>query len=233
MSQWMRRIVTALGALAAVNLVACAALLSWLFATDRMDGTRFGELRRWMATPIAEERAMAGRAESARRTDSEREVELVRLAIPPRSAAERSAEIDRAIDQAQLRRRLVDEQGRLLGQSLEARLMQLHDAEKQFEESAAERQQAIAAEQTLRNDAQFKKTVALLDASPAKQSKEWMLELLRTGRRAEAVRYLDAMSKYAASRLMRELKGAEETALAADLLEALRRRSIDAADDTQ
>jgi len=233
MNAWTRRVVTALGVLAAVNLVLCTALLTWLFTTDRMDGTRFGELRSWIVTPIAEERAADEQTAATLRGDAERELERVRLSIPPRSAAERAAEIDRAIDQAQLRRRLIDEQGRLLGAGLEARLAQLQEQEQLFDRRADERQQTRAAEDALRNDAQFRKTVALLDASPAKQSKEWMLELVQTGRRAEAVRYLDAMSKFAASRVLREMKSEEETALAADLLEALRRRNSDGADDPQ
>lgn len=226
---WIRRLVTALGVLAAVNLMAGGAFLGWLLATDRMDAERFGELRRRVFTPIQAERAALEADEAARREESAAAIERVRLAAPPRTAAERAAEVDRALDQAQIRRRLVDEEARLLGRGLDERFARLREEESSFDRSETERRAVQAAEEALRSNAQFKKTVQLLEASSPRQSKEWLLELVRTGRRDDAVRYLDSMSTYTASRVLRELKSAEETTLAADLLEALQRGSKGAA----
>lgn len=232
MSQTYHRIITALGVLAAINVMALAAFIGWLFVTDRMDGDRFGAMKRLVLTPIAEERASREREEAEARDAVAGEIERVRLSLPPRTSAERAEEIDRDLDQAQIRRRLVEEEARLLGRSLDERFEALKEETLVESRRAEERRAALAAEDAIRSGAQFRKTVALLDSAPPKQAKEWMLELMRTGRRDDAVRYLDSMSRFAASRLMRELKSVEETALGADLLEALRRRTLEGGDDT-
>ncbi len=227
-----RPVLTGLGVFAALNLAAIALLIAWLLSTGRMDGERFDRLRRLVSTPIETEREeiqLASRTlEESQRQAQERE----RLAIMPRSAAERLAEVEGALDQVQIRRRMMEEEARLLGKSLEERLALLREQhadldrrERRFDEREAE----IAAE---RSDAQFRKTVQLLESAPPKQAKEWLLQLSATGRQGDAVRYLDSMSRFAASRVLRELKSAEETARAADLLDALRRRDVDAADPT-
>lgn len=235
MTRWLRAAITALAVLAVANLVGFAALLGWLFATERMDGTRFGEIRRIIGTPISEARELEERRAAAEREEAERAIERVRLALPPRTASERAGEIDRSLDEAQLRRRMVEEEARLLGRSLDERAAQLRESQMAFDRSQEERRASTEAEQALLRDAQFRKTIALLDAAPPAQTKEWMLELMRSGRREDAVRYLDGMSKFAAGRVLRELKSAEETALAADLIQSMTHRtsSRDGSDDTR
>jgi len=225
LSPVVRVVVVALGILAAANLVALAAALVWLLGTDRMDAERFGRLKTLVLTPIAVEQATLDQVESERRAETAATIERARPSMPPRTAAERSEAIDRAIDQSEIRRRLIEEQARLLGRSLEERLEALREQTAAFERRDAERRAAIADDEAIRSSVQFRKTLALLDGAPPRQAKEWLLELLRSGRRDEAVRYLDAMSRYAASRVMRELKSAEEASLAADLLESIRRRT--------
>lgn len=228
----LRAAIVALGVFALVNLVLIGAALAWLFSTGRMDGERFQRLREIVATPIETERQAIQLAADRASEDARLEVERRRLGELPRTSAERAAEIDRGLDQAQLRRRMVEEEARLLGRSLETQAALLREQQLQLEQSSLRLHERVDAEAVERRDAQFRKTVQLLEAAPPRQSKEWLLELVSTGRRDEAVRYLNAMNRFAASRLLRELKSAEETALAADLLEALRRRNLNGLDST-
>ena len=70
--------------------------------------------------------------------------------------------------------------------------------------------------------AQFDKAVRQLSSIPAKQAKQILLELINTGRRAQAVAYLDAMQARSAAKVLREFRSAEEVRLATDLLEHVR-----------
>lgn len=229
----VRGILVGLGIFAAINLIGLALLIAWLVATDRMDGERFRTLREMIGTPVTVERQSIQRAAHEAQAAAQAEEERRRLAVAPRTSAERVAEIDRVLDEAQIRRRIVEEEARLLGRSLEERAAQLREQEQRLARVEEAHRERIESDNAARRDAQFRKTVQLLESAPPKQAKEWLLELVSTGRRAEAVRYLDAMNRFAASRALRELKSAEETALAADLLEALRRRTLDGADSAR
>ncbi|MBX3355948.1 MAG: hypothetical protein KF724_09650 [Phycisphaeraceae bacterium] len=224
MSAVVRRLLFALGVLAAVNLVALAIFLGWLFATERMDGERFGELRALVFTPIPEARARREHLEAEEQRVASMEIERVRLATPPRTAGERAAEIDRALDQAQIRQRMVLEEARLLGRSLDERATLLRDEEAAFERQVAARRAQLDTDEASRRDQQFRRTVALLEGASPRQAKEWIVEAARGGRIDDAVRYLEQMSRFNANRILREMKSAEEAALAADLLHALQGR---------
>jgi hypothetical protein len=66
-----------------------------------------------------------------------------------------------------------------------------------------------------------------LEAAPAKQSKDWMLELVRTGREDQAVAYLDAMNPAKSAGLLKAFKGEGEAKVATDLLERLRQLGLE------
>jgi len=229
MRSMLRGIVWALGLFAAANLIALTALVAWLMATGRMDGERFDRLRRIVATTIESEREQDALAVRLAQDSEAAALERQRLSTLPRTASARLADVDEALDQAQIRRRMLEEEARLLSKGLDERLALLREQQSQLERSERLFDDRMAEATAERSDAQFRKTVQLLESAPPKQAKEWLIELSSTGRHGEAVRYLDSMSRFAASRLMRELKSEEETALAADLLEALRRRDLDAA----
>lgn len=229
MKAFLRASMLGLGLFAALNLAALAMLTTWLLITGRMDGERFDRLRRIVSTPVETERLEVQRAalnaEAAAHASRERE----RLAMMPRTSEERLAAVDRELDRIQIRQRLMEDEARLLSRSLDERLALAREQQAKLERDERAFTEGAAQLQSERSDAQFKKTVELLESASPKQAKEWLIELASTGRRNDAVRYLDSMSRFAASRVMRELKSAEETALAADLLEALRRRTGDVA----
>ena len=67
----------------------------------------------------------------------------------------------------------------------------------------------------------------LLEAAPSKQSKDWILELVQTGREDQAVTYLNAMNPAKYAGLLKAFKGEGESKVATDLLERLRQLGLE------
>ena len=62
----------------------------------------------------------------------------------------------------------------------------------------------------------------MLEGLPPKQAKDWILELVGSGKIEQAVKYLDAMSATKSANLLKSFKTAAETKSATDLVERLR-----------
>ena len=222
MSELARSAWKGLGILGVVNTLAIAALLTWLLVSDRMDAGRFSRLRTELATTLTEERLRRETEAATAAEAGRRQVELAHLGQMPRTPAERVEEVDRAQDLRTLERRHLAEEARQLGIVLDERRLAIDQERARLSASQAEWQSARDAEAAIGRDAQMKKAVQLLEGAPPRQAREWIVELCTTGRREEAVRYLNAMNRMAASRVLREMKSAEEAVLAADLIEAMR-----------
>lgn len=136
---------------------------------------------------------------------------------------------------AQARRRLGDERDMLIRQ-LESVSAELERRQVAFEEERDAWQNAIEAQLMRKKDAQFQHAVKVLAALPAKQAKDILLEMiLQKGPdegMQEATSYLNAMSIDAASRIIREMKDQDQTKVATDLLEHLRRFGLSGAEVT-
>ena len=135
---------------------------------------------------------------------------------------------------AQARRRLGDERDMLIRQ-LESVSAELERRQIAFEEQREAWKMAIEAQVVRKKDAQFQHTVKVLEALPAKQAKNILLEMIiqkgpQEGMQ-EATSYLNAMSIDATSRILREMKDQEETKVATDLLEHLRRFGLSGVDE--
>ena len=72
-------------------------------------------------------------------------------------------------------------------------------------------------------DAQFQRSINLIEAAQPAQAKIWILSMTEQGRFEDAVAALDAMQQRSASRILREFQSAAEMELAGKLLEALGR----------
>ncbi len=135
---------------------------------------------------------------------------------------------------AQARRRLGDERD-MLGRQLESVSAELERRQIAFEEERAAWKSEIESQVMRKKDAQFQHTVKVLEALPAKQAKNILLEMIiqkgpQEGMQ-EATSYLNAMSIDATSRILREMKDQEETRVATDLLEHLRRFGLSGVDE--
>ena len=99
------------------------------------------------------------------------------------------------------------------------------------EEALAKRQTdwetSISEEKERQTKDQFRKAVRLLESAPAKQGKEWILELVKSNREDQAVAYLDAMNPAKSAGLLKAFKGEGEAKVATDLLERLRQLGLE------
>ena len=85
----------------------------------------------------------------------------------------------------------------------------------------SERDQIAAIE----GDAQFKKTVTLLESVPPARASEMLLQIIEQGAPEQATAYLNAMQTRTASKILAQIG---DPTLAADLLERLRVYGLEA-----
>jgi len=100
---------------------------------------------------------------------------------------------------------------------------------KERQEIAAERealQQAVVEANARQGDVDFQHAVALYEQLKPAQTKRMFQELLAKGQKKQVVEYLAAMQVRKAAGVLKEFKEAEETAVAAELVQALRERGV-------
>lgn len=207
----MKKLWNLVSIIAVVNLLAVLGFFGWLASSGRMNAEKLRELLAPPPPPTpAEAPAAAGEAEppadlvptSVKIDGNDRQMR--REAISLRRLQEEKAQLDKVLDQR------------------EAKLTS--DTESLRSEQAAW-ESSIAELKNAKTDEQFTKAVKLLESVPAKQGKDLILELVSSGRKAEAVAYLDTMSAFKRSSLLKAFKGDEEMKVATDLLEAIRLRT--------
>lgn len=210
-----RTIWNLIGTVAIVNLIAVAGSVAWLLGTGRIDRERWEAVRAIISEPVAP------RSEPEL-VAPEEEGSIVATSIRIDAQARQDRQTAMAV------RRLHDETVQL-GRSLEEQRRELEIREATLAAERAAWESATRSERDGRVIAQFRKTVRLLESVPPKQAKELLLERVRDGGIEGAVAYLDAMTPYKASGVLKAFKGEEETRVAAELLERLRRRTPSAA----
>jgi hypothetical protein len=205
----MQKLWNLISIVAIVNLLAVLGFGGWLFMSGRVDGDRFRAL---MAAPEppAEPEPEALPAEP----EADLTPTSVKIDSGERQLRAEAMSVRRLQEEKQQLDRVLDARERKLTEDLAA-----FQAEKSAWESSMEGTKAA------KTDEQFRKAVKLLENVPAKQAKEWILELVRSGEPDQAVAYLDAMSSFKATGLLKAFKGEEEQKVATDLLERLRQRT--------
>ncbi len=199
--------------IAVVNLLAVLSTAGWLVASGRLDRERWLEVRELLA-----QRDGAPPAAEADAPAEEESGDVVattaRIDARQRLAQQTSMSL----------RRLLDEKDQL-DRVLEERRQQLEASKAAFEAERKQWDEATAQLRSARTDEQFKKTVKLLESVPPKQAKEMILALVAESKTDQAVGYIDAMSPYKASGVLKAFKGEDENKVATDLLERLRQRA--------
>jgi hypothetical protein len=209
--------------LAIAHLVAIAVVVGWLWQSQRLDRDRVERVRTILALSIPAEQA--AQAEDAKKQAEEQAKadETARMQNPPVTSSAQIAsmsEIERFT--AQSLRRMAEEK-RQLSASLEAREQALKDEIAKFEADREAYEQSIKDQRQAQTDEQFRKAVKLIESLPPKQGKDKLTSLVSQGQMDQAVAYLNAMSNRAAGKILKEFKSAEESKLATDLLERLRK----------
>jgi hypothetical protein len=211
-----------LSILAVANLLALSAFVGWLWQTGRMNEQRFELLKSILASTTDEDAARLEEekvigAEAMRVAAEER-----KLLEAPFTREEQVAAAERFEERAQLAMKtLNDEQARLAGK-IDEREGAVAEREGALDARREAWEQAIADEKQRETSEQFKKAVKLLEGLPPKQAKDWILELVGSGKIEQAVKYLDAMSATKSANLLKSFKTAAETKSATDLVERLR-----------
>lgn len=218
----LKNLWNAVGFLAIVHLLTFGVFVGWLAWTGRLDVDRIERMRSMLAMTIEDEAAERAAAEEAAEAEWEAAATAARRERPGPPSAEQIAYANRQDQQFletirrsetdidHLREQLVTQQ-RAIGQ--------------QRDQLAAERA-AFEAERewfnTLQEDEQFARVVALLERVPPAQAKAMIIGWMNDGDVESAVSYLNAMNLAASRKVLREFRGDDELRLAANLLERLR-----------
>ncbi|MDZ4830707.1 MAG: hypothetical protein SGJ09_10985 [Phycisphaerae bacterium] len=198
---------------AVVNLLALLGAGAWLMMTGRLDRERFDAVKVLLAAPMSAAKPEA-KAETIAEELRDTTATGVRISAQDRANRQVTMNLRRLHDEReQLARGLVDEES-----TLARRTQELAAEKKAWDDLTLQ-----AKEQA--NDGQFRKAVKMLESVPPKQAKEWLLALCAQGHIEQAVAYLDAMTAFKSSGVMKTFKGDAETKLATDLLERLRQRA--------
>ena len=213
--------------LALAHLLAVLGFVGWLFASGRVDGARLAKVRDIFKPTIAEESAALAEGEAKAAEAEQLAADERKLLEIPMVRAEQIVSAERFQQRAALAvRGLKDEQSRLL-EDLSSRERSVTEREDALAKRKTEWTKSIAEEKDRQTKEQFRKAVRLLESAPPKQGKEWILELVRSGREDQAVSYLDAMNPAKSAALLKAFKGEGEAKVATDLLERLRQLGLE------
>lgn len=212
-----------LSILAAANLLAIAGFVGWLLVSGRIDGDRLTRVREIFRDPIDSQRTAAaapiGPSEAGTPEPTFAERKRVEL---PMSGFEEIVASGRIEDRAALASRGLAEEQRRLAADLAAREADLAARERQLVERQQAWRQSIADGLARETDEQFRKTVRLLESAPPRQAREWILELVQSGRTDLAVTFLDAMNAAKSAALLKAFRLEGDSKVATELLDRLR-----------
>lgn len=211
--------------LALANFLAMAGLVGWLKATDRIDSSRIATVRDMFSTTVTEERAAADAVKAAEEAAARKQEEAAIAGTPPLSAAEAMG-TERVLSEQQrqhverLRREVED-----LQRSLARERDELDDQWGQLRAERAAFQAMREQLAALEGSAQFERALRLYESLKPEQTQALLQELITAGNIEQVVSYLNAMQTRTASKVLAEF---EDPRVAADLLERLRTRGLEA-----
>lgn len=198
---------TIIGLVCTINMIVLISAVAWLAFAGRLDRERLADIGAILSS------GDSVRQEAVARPLGRDDGEAV-------ASAEVIARRDAVDEMSEIARERLESERQILIDEIDRRLATL---QRDREALAAEQRVWRAtrdAEIARRNDAQFRKTVQLMESSP-RQAKQMLLRLMDRGEVAPAVRYLDAMSPRVAGRILREFRSAREQEIAGRLVEAL------------
>lgn len=206
---------------ALANVIAIVGFIWWLHFSGRLDMDRVERVREILTETISDQVSREMQAAAEQEADAIVRAEEAKLAGPPVTAGEtlalriEASEIDQQRLQ-RLRREVKDlteslaRERRMLDTEMADFKARVDDFEKMRDEIAR-----------IEGDAQFAKSVAVLDSLKSKEAKGMIEELVNTDR-AQAVSYLNAMEPRSRTKVLTEFNKAGQTALATELLEEIR-----------
>ena len=213
----MKKLWNLISIIAFVNLLAVLGFGGWLWSSGRMDKEKLREMLAPPPPPVEP---------AGPEPEPEPEANLTPTGV-------RIDANDRQMRREALSLRRLQEEKQQLDKVLDQRETKLTSEQEAFAAERAAWEASMDEVKSAKTDEQFNKAVKLLESVPAKQGKELILELVNSEKKDEAVAYLDAMSAFKRSSLLKAFKGEEEMKVATELLEAIRKRTPDTRPDKQ
>lgn len=243
----MNRIWMVVSTVALANILAIAGLVGWLKMTDRLDTERLGKIRSMLSVTISAEKARLVAEEAAATEDAKQKAEAEKMAKPPQNAGQQitAQTQQRDIQQQDLLR--LQQELRLLRDELANRERTLATQRTEVEEGFKRLEAAKTEWERTLADKQFRTALETLEAQKPKDTKATLQAMIDAdgggaatggtaaaakgstplGGRKQVVTYLTAMDEEMRSKVMAEFIKTDPR-LAAELLEQLRTRGIDA-----
>lgn len=213
--------------IALANMIAIVGFVWWLHFSGRLDMDRVESVRAMLSETIVEQNSRELEAAAQAEQASIDAAEIERLSGPPVSAQDALAlrmatsEID--LQRLQRLRGEVDDLKATL-----ARERRMFDRDRAaFEADRTEFEEMREEIAEIEGDAQFAKSVEVLDTLKSAEAMEVLAELYATDP-VQVVTYLDAMDSRARANVIREFNKDGQTDMAAGLLEALRLHGLEA-----
>ena len=212
---------------ALANLIAIIGFVWWLHFSGRLDMDRLEEVRTLMSETIAEQNARESADAAAAEQAAIEQTQAERMSGPPVTAQEalalrlETSEID-SLNLQRLRREVDDLRETL---ARERRVFDQSQTSFEADKAAFEAMREEIAE--IEGDAQFAKSVEVLDTLKSAEAKAVLAQLYATDP-VQVITYLDAMDSRARANVIRAFNKDGQTDLAADLLEALRLHGLEA-----
>lgn len=223
----MRTLWTAISVIAVANLMAIVLLGGWLYSSERLSIDRLRSVVDVMDEPIAAEAARLDREASEAGADAASQAGLASLGPPLSSSEAVALKIESSeMDEQRIRRlrREIDD----LRRTLRLERSVLDEERESFE---TERAEFFALRERLRDiegAEQFQKALVVLSQMKAADAKTTLATLLADDQREEVISYLNGLEDRKRTAVFTQFVKDGEQVVAADLLEAIRTRGLDA-----
>jgi hypothetical protein len=221
----MKLLWNALSAVAILNILAIAAGLGWLAATERIDGRRVHEIREMFVETTVERNRREALKEKELELQQMEAQALEEAARPPVPAAEvASLRLEQSsADLARIQgiRREVE----ILQETLQRERRALDADRAAFEQEQSEFRQARSVIERTEGSAQFKKVLATYEGLKPDRAYMALSQLIEQGQSEQVVAYLNAMQERTRVRIIDEFLK-DDPRVATDLLERLRLRGL-------
>ncbi len=221
----MKLVWTIVSVMAVANLLGVGAFLGWLGATGRLNGERISEVREMLRETVAQQKERekkAAEAEEAKRLAADEEARKKEAPLTASESLQIAGQSDELRRQAleRMRRESEDLRRTLTRErdEVDRALARLGEERAAFEAMRAQIAEVEGSEQ-------FEKALRLYETLKPDQAKAAFQALIDRGEIDQVVSYLNSMQGRSASKVLAEFTDAS---VAADLLERLRTRGLEA-----
>ena len=207
--------------LAVVNLLAIGMFGGWLYSTGRIDRNRIDALRSLFEVPVATEKERlraAAEEESLLVVMQEEEASLL---APPLGSESKIRRVEDIALREQMMLRRMEQRKALDNQALAEQQRLINEQQIALERRIADFDRRTADQLAMSKEEAFRTNVKLLEGLPARQAKDLVVQMIDSGRKADAVAYLRGMRAGSRTGVFAQMKTPEELILASDLLESL------------